>query len=365
MLLLLLLFVGIGLPQTVDAATTVNITYKGTTTTYGKVKNKVYVNGKKISLSSRPVYMKEDSYVGPAKAIFKSSSLAVTYKTSGNGKYLTLTYNGHVLKMTNGKKKALLDGKKTKFGTAPYVATYTATGKERWIVPIKSVCNRLGITYKLTSSGKIKLTGDPNGSSTSTASSQSTDKVVVVLDAGHGGSDSGATNSKLGKKEKNMTLAIVKAAKSYFDKDSRFKVYYTRTSDTYPSLDDRCNLANKVNADIFISVHINSAAATSTGTETEYNPSRDSKTKKNGITSTMLATAMQKTIVSSTGLRNRGLTKRPNLVVLKKTKMPSCLLEYGFISNKTECIKMCANLSRYGKELYQGIVSFMKAKKQI
>ena len=57
-------------------------------------------------------------------------------------------------------------------------------------------------------------------------------KQIVVLDAGHGGSDSGAVAN--GYKEKNMTLKIVQAAKSYFDDDPDIKVYYTRLSDTYP-----------------------------------------------------------------------------------------------------------------------------------
>ena len=91
-------------------------------------------------------------------------------------------------------------------------------------------------------------------------------KQIVVLDAGHGGSDSGAVAN--GYKEKNMTLKIVQAAKSYFDDDPDIKVYYTRLSDTYPSLTERSDLANEVGADRFYSVHINSAGSSATGTET-------------------------------------------------------------------------------------------------
>ncbi|MDO4555356.1 MAG: N-acetylmuramoyl-L-alanine amidase, partial [Lachnospiraceae bacterium] len=100
-------------------------------------------------------------------------------------------------------------------------------------------------------------------------------KNVIVIDAGHGGSDTGATGN--GYKEKNMTLAIVQAAKKYFDENSNYKVYYTRLTDKYPSLADRYNLANEVKSDLFISVHINSAGKTATGTETLYNPDRNKK----------------------------------------------------------------------------------------
>ena len=82
-------------------------------------------------------------------------------------------------------------------------------------------------------------------------------------------SDSGAVAN--GYKEKNMTLKIVQAAKSYFDDDPDIKVYYTRLSDTYPSLTERSDLANEVGADRFYSVHINSAGSSATGTETLYN----------------------------------------------------------------------------------------------
>ena len=68
-------------------------------------------------------------------------------------------------------------------------------------------------------------------------------KNILVLDAGHGGSDSGATGNRL--REKDLTLSIVLAAKKQFDKDKNYAVYYTRTTDTYPSLTDRSDLAKQ------------------------------------------------------------------------------------------------------------------------
>lgn len=92
---------------------------------------------------------------------------------------------------------------------------------------------------------------------------------VVVVDAGHGGKDSGAVGN--GYSEKNMTLKIVQSIKSNFDKNSSYKVYYTRLSDWYPSLSYRYKMANEVSADRFLSVHINSSdSSSSKGTETLY-----------------------------------------------------------------------------------------------
>ena len=157
-----------------------------------------------------------------------------------------------------------------------------------------------------------------------------------VLDAGHGGSDSGAVAN--GYKEKNMTLKIVQAAKSYFDKDPDIKVYYTRLSDTYPSLTERSDLANEVGADRFYSVHINSAGSSATGTETLYN-SKGYKSST-GLTSYSWSATIHPYIRSATGFTNRGLVNRTGLAVLRHTKTSSTLTEIGFISNKSEAKKM-------------------------
>ncbi|MFQ9748409.1 MAG: N-acetylmuramoyl-L-alanine amidase [Anaerobutyricum soehngenii] len=123
--------------------------------------------------------------------------------------------------------------------------------------------------------------------------------------------------------EKNLTLAIVLAAKRSFDKDSRFQVSYTRTSDTYPSLSQRAKLANNRDADMFLCVHINSASASARGTETLWSKGQKlCNTEKRLNFRKTLATAMQSAAVAATGFTNRGLVDRPNLYVLKHTEMP-------------------------------------------
>lgn len=397
--LALMLAVSVCVPQSGNAASTsstVKVKYKGTTKTYQKKKTFIYVNGKKVSLSQTPVFMKSGTYVGSLTHIFVNSSLKVSSKKSGNK--ITLQYKSNKLTLTDGSRTVTWNGKKQKnvLGTSPMKdAKYSGSNTSRWIVPLKSVCLRLKIAYKV-EAGNIYIGTVPkknastvNSSSSTTATknntssttekknntsattenknntSQTKKQVVLVLDAGHGGSDSGATNKNLKLQEKNLNLAIILEAKKYFDKDSRFKVYYTRTLDMYPSLSDRCKLANNKNADVFISVHINSYSASSKGTETLYNNSRNVTTAKNGITSKDLATQIQKAVVKTTGFTNRGLKNYTNLAVLNKTNMPACLIEYGFISNPTEAKKMDANKARYGKELYQAIVTYMKDKDKI
>ena len=103
----------------------------------------------------------------------------------------------------------------------------------------------------------------------------------------------------------------------------------TRTDDEYVSLDDRAGMANFFNADLFMSIHANSARGWAEGTETFIHPSA------RGSRSERLARLIQIQYTYEAGRKNRGV-KTANFAVLRKTRMPSILTEIGFISNKEE-----------------------------
>ncbi|WP_425077511.1 N-acetylmuramoyl-L-alanine amidase family protein [Psychroserpens sp. S379A] len=92
------------------------------------------------------------------------------------------------------------------------------------------------------------------------------DKFVVVLDAGHGGHDSGNLGS--GYKEKEIALKIVLAVGNELKKNSDIEVIYTRKTDTFVTLRGRAKIANDANADLFVSVHCNAHNSSAHGTET-------------------------------------------------------------------------------------------------
>ena len=93
--------------------------------------------------------------------------------------------------------------------------------------------------------------------------------LVVVLDAGHGGYDNGAVGNGL--KEKALTLKIAGYCKAELEKYKGVKVYMTRANDTYLALDKRVSIASGVKADVFVSIHINSAGISSAnGAEVFY-----------------------------------------------------------------------------------------------
>ena len=157
---------------------------------------------------------------------------------------------------------------------------------------------------------------------------------IIVLDAGHGGNDPGASGNGL--IEKNLTLGMLNKARALFDSDGTIKCYATRTTDTYPSFNDRTNLGNEV-GDAFISIHINAAANTSAaGTETYSLYAND---QGNGLTSYGLASEILKNLLNQLGTKDRKV-KSENWIVLRQSKIPASLIEIGFITNSGDAAIM-------------------------
>ena len=177
--------------------------------------------------------------------------------------------------------------------------------------------------------------------------------MLIVLDAVHGEHASGATGTK--EKETDLALKATLLPENEL-KALGFKVYMTRSTDEYIGLYDRADIANDLNADLFVSIHINATTnSVASGVEVLY--ASDSMTSGKG-----LASLIQKQMVSALKAKDRGIVKRPNLVVLRETKMPSVLCELGFISNPEEQDKMMttAYLEKATKAIVEGIKQFVK-----
>lgn len=172
---------------------------------------------------------------------------------------------------------------------------------------------------------------------------------VIVLDAGHGGSDPGAIGNGL--REKDITLDIAQRTKKLLE-EKGFTVIMTRESDTYPSLKDRTDLANRSNADIFISIHVNAGGGT--GIETWWYSKGPEPTR-----SEQLATSIQKHLIDKTNARNRGV-KDGNLHINRESTMPSALVEVGFIDNSSDAtkLKQSSYRSQIAEALMLGIIEY-------
>lgn len=199
-------------------------------------------------------------------------------------------------------------------------------------------------------------------------------KFKVVLDAGHGGKDFGAVYN--GHVEKNIALAVVLKAGKILEKNPNIDVVYTRKSDVFIELDERANIANRVDASIFISVHCNAnQSPVGEGFETYVmgvarNASNLEVAKKeNGVItlekdyqqvyegynpnspesaigimmqqeeyleySIALASKIQDNFDQDKSRKNRGV-RQAGFLVLRKIAMPRILIEMGFISNPSE-----------------------------
>lgn len=219
---------------------------------------------------------------------------------------------------------------------------------------------------------------------------------VVAIDPGHGGKDPGAVSRDGRLKEKDLTLRIAKRLETILQsKYPALKVVLTRSDDRYLSLEERTAVANSANADVFISIHCNSAAdSSSTGIETYYLSKASSRgamrvaarenaiplSKMNDVEATLLdlmvtskksesaqlAISVQGSLSQNNnpggpGERDRGVRQAPFYVPLG-AKMPAILVECAFISNEQESRKLThsAYLSSIAERIADGTVNYLK-----
>lgn len=227
-------------------------------------------------------------------------------------------------------------------------------------------------------------------------------KFIVVLDAGHGGKDPGK-NSKYGYKEKDIALKIVLLVGEMLEKQPNIKVVYTRKTDVFIELKDRPKIANKANADLFVSIHCNAHHTEASGTETYvldvantnrnfevakaenavifleddyekhyggFNPNSPESllglslvTEEYTDQSIMLASLIEKNFTNKDKRKSRGV-KQASLWVIHQTAMPSVLIETGFVTNKEEGSYL--NSSKGQKETANSITkAILEYKKRI
>ena len=214
------------------------------------------------------------------------------------------------------------------------------------------------------------------------ARTTSAGKVIVVLDPGHGGFDPGT--SGFGANEKDLTLKIAKYCKAALEKDGRIQVYMTRETDTSvgnatdvsTDLYNRIQYAIEKKADLFVSLHLNSAGASAKGAEVYY---PNSNYRANiGAQGKTLATDIQNELVKL-GLYNRGAkiqnstsSKYPDNSVQdyyyviqqsKRAGFPGIIVEHAFLSNQSDYnnyLSSDAKLKKLGEADAKGILTYLE-----
>ena len=166
--------------------------------------------------------------------------------------------------------------------------------------------------------------------------------ITILLDAGHGGKDSGALGvaSTNGPLEKDLNLAVAQATKAILESNGA-TVLMTREDDIFPTLDDRRNMVRDIKPDLFIAIHHNSMDYSYDSTKARgsecYYFTHQSKT---------LAQALAKNVTASTGRLNRGAFNG-RYYVTRTDICPSVLMEYGFMINPAEFSTLYSNTDIY------------------
>ncbi len=226
----------------------------------------------------------------------------------------------------------------------------------------------------------------------------------VVIDAGHGGHDPGAISPNRRVKEKDITLSVaLKLGKIIEEKHPDIKVIYTRKTDVFIPLNTRTEIANKNQADLFISIHVNSAKARSaSGSETFVMGESKSSSNlevtmmENSVIalegdhqsvyegfdpnnpesyiifsllqnahleqSLQMAELVQEEFAKGPVHTNRGI-KQGGLLVLWRSSMPAILVELGFLSNPNDYLVLIGeeNHKKYAYSLYKAFSRYKKA----
>ena len=230
--------------------------------------------------------------------------------------------------------------------------------------------------------------------------SAANDRFTLVIDAGHGGHDAGAQGAM--SKEKDVNLAVALAFGRYVERNSPdVRVVYTRKTDVFIPLKERANIANKANANLFVSVHTNALPGgkiargfetytlgmhrakdnldvamrenSAISMEQDYQQTYqgfDPKSSesyiifefiqgKNMERSVDLARFIQRSVCSQAGRPDKGV-HQAGFLVLRETSMPSCLIELGFITTPDEeqLLNTDSRVDDIAKAIYDGFVQY-------
>ena len=253
--------------------------------------------------------------------------------------------------------------------------------------PLESRPATVTVERKISATGKVE-----KQSNIIAPASISKKTIVVAIDPGHGGKDTGAVNPGSGLREKDVVLQIAHRLKQHINSKKGFSAFLTRSDDTYIPLPERPGSARRRGADLFISIHADAVENSAPSGSSVYILSTKGATTAIGkylertensvdlrwgvdvskydddIQQALLGMQQEATIESSyilaqktlnelgrIGKVHKGQVLRANFVVLRSPDIPSMLVETAFISNPDEARKLAS--PAYQEQLAQGIAN--------
>jgi N-acetylmuramoyl-L-alanine amidase len=178
-------------------------------------------------------------------------------------------------------------------------------------------------------------------------------KIVVIIDPGHGGKDSGAIGIG-GVQEKNIILPIGKRIAEILERNG-IQVIMTRDSDYFVTLPGRVRIAEQANASVFVSIHANSAG--------ENRPEVSGLETYHYDTGLTLARIVHSKILQSLNIRDRSV-RRARFYVLRKNSMPAILVETGYLTGRDDVAKLrtSAYQNQMAEAIAQGILQYLRSR---
>ena len=315
------------------------------------------------------LYVKATSSSKVISTIKKDVNLPV-YKTVG----------GYYLTAVNGLPGYIVASSTEDVGTGESVPTPPVTGNVTGRVTVDSLNVRSAANASSTVLGKLKKgetvpVGQINGYWAQVTYNGKTGYVhksylkllnqsgsavqnrIIVIDPGHGGKDPGTVYGSYS--EKAITLKVGTLVKQKLEAAGA-KVFMTRTGDTYPTLQDRVDFTDANYGEIFVSIHVNSAASTAAqGTETYYAVTTGDMYQED----IDLATFVNNQIVTNLNMKNRGV-KEQQYYVIRNQLIPAILVELGFLTNDSDRNKMTNDryVELYAESIYKGILQYYSKK---
>lgn len=183
---------------------------------------------------------------------------------------------------------------------------------------------------------------------------------IIVLDAGHGGIDPGASAGGYNEKDLNFKI-LNEYTKNYFE-GSGIKVYFTRLTDVKIDLYKRADFATQVEADMFVSLHMNAFSSTSTNGTAVYYSTLNKSINSGGLTSKAMVSSMVSNLSKALGTKNNGV-QTADFVVIRETEVPAILIELAFLTNASDrkIITTQKTQELAAKTIYETCVSFFNA----
>lgn len=201
------------------------------------------------------------------------------------------------------------------------------------------------------------ITRDPtNDTAITILPPKNSNQKLIIIDAGHGGIEPGAVHKDVFEKDLNLDISL-KLNKLLTE--NGYNTYMIREDDSYVSLYERAYIANKLNASLFLSIHNNAFYSAQKGSETLYYPPNENNINFNSET---FAKIIQDNLIKTLQTKDRGIVKRPNLVVLSATTMIAALTEIGFITNDSDRKNLLDNNFRHkvASSLFESVKTAIK-----